>query len=115
MQDIRKISYLKNLHFNIIKSINSSSRNSSVNITTSCELDGRGFGFRFPAERPDYVGGLIQHLGAFSPGVKRPGHEAGHLTPYIAKAQKVCGAKSSWRDADFIKHRSNYIYPFLVF
>jgi hypothetical protein len=63
-------------------------------------------------------------LGFFSPGVKRPGHEAHHSLPSTAEVKNAwsytsTACTSSWRDASLnifmtysVKHRDNSTFVF---
>jgi hypothetical protein len=53
-------------------------------------------------------------LGALSPGVKRPGREAGHsqLVPRSRKCVSIhpLSHTPSWRSAELVKHRDKFIF-----
>jgi hypothetical protein len=75
-------------------------RDSAVGIATGYGLDGRRLGDRIPVDFPPirvvhtgsgtHQASYLLGTGALSPGVKRPGREAGHLFPTSALV------KNSW-------------------
>jgi hypothetical protein len=62
---------------------------------------------------------LLYILGAVSPGINLPGHETDHSLPSNADV-KNDGAihplplTSSWRNAEIIKSRDNFILPLML-
>jgi hypothetical protein len=104
--------YLSYRFFNV-------SRDSSVGIETGYMLDGRGsipgraIFFSSPYF-PDWT--PIEWVPeALSQGVKRPGREANHTSPFSSELKNIGGIHplphtSSWHSAQLIKHRDNFTF-----
>jgi hypothetical protein len=103
------------------------SRDSSVGIVTGYGMDDRGVGVRVPVgsrivpspRRPDRFWGppslLFNGHGRLSPWIKRPGRETDNSLQLVPKS-RIRGSihplphTPSWRSAQLVKHRDNFIF-----